>query len=80
MDRSSHRNGLLSLYGTCNGLWDADGGSEAWLRRERENWYGEKGEPQWSRIPSAQELQGLVDQLKRYNPQAREVRKQSPDK
>jgi hypothetical protein len=47
------KNQLESLRGIGKGLWDEWGGGEAWLRQERENFYGEKGEPQWSRIPSA---------------------------
>jgi hypothetical protein len=33
---------------------------------ERENFYGEKGEPLWTRMPSAEELQSRIESMRRY--------------
>lgn len=54
---------LVSLYGRGKGLWDEYGGVDAWLRHERENFYGEKGEPQWT-LPSLEELKERIAQLR----------------
>ncbi|MGH9485796.1 MAG: hypothetical protein ACRD1F_12135, partial [Terriglobales bacterium] len=40
-----HESGLKSLRGLLRGVFDEDGGGEAWLRKEREQFYGPGREP-----------------------------------
>lgn len=57
---------LMSLYGMGKELFAEPGGWSAWLKQERENFYGEKGEPQWTGMPSSEEVRALIERMRSY--------------
>jgi hypothetical protein len=69
----SKQSRLLSLYGAGKELFAELGGGEAWLKQERENFYGEKGEPQWTRMPSSEEIRALIESMRSYRESVKKI-------